>query len=134
MVLKQNKSLLEPYSHLFLDFDIFDFKFENGWIELVFDLCRTLDIYFSLYPDSDFLNFKIISLQEKFGCLEIESINSNETIDIILRATSLLSCKTCEKCGKLGQLYCSTKWLHWCDKKILCKTHAVQFRYYSIKA
>jgi len=134
MTERQGKSLFKSYSHLFLDFDNLSFNFDHGWDNLITELCRTLDLYMSIYPKNDLSSFKIVSLKQKFGCLEIESINSTKEIDTILQATSILAYKTCEKCGKIGNLYCSTKWLHWSDKKILCQTHAIELFYYSLKS
>ena len=134
MTERQEKSLFKSYSHLFLDFDNLSFNFGRGWYNLITELCRTLDLYISIYPKNDLSRFKIVSLKQKFGCLEIESINSTKEIDTILQATSILAYKTCEKCGKIGNLYCSTKWLHWSNKKILCQTHAVELYYYSLNS
>ena len=96
--------------------------------------CHTLDLFINLFPEIDYLDFKITSIKQKFGGLEIETKNSDLELDTILRATSVLSFKTCEKCGNIGNLYCSSKWLHWSDKKVLCQTHAVELYYYSLKS
>ena len=112
MTKEQGKSLFKSYSNLFLDFDNLSFNFDRGWDNLITELCRTLDLYMSIYPKSDLSSFKIVSLQ----------------------ATSILSYKTCEKCGNIGNLYCSTKWLHWSAKKVLCQNHAIELYYYSLKS
>ena len=95
MTKEQGKSLFKSYSNLFLDFDNLSFNFDRGWDNLITELCRTLDLYMSIYPKSDLSSFKIVSL---------------------------------------GNLYCSTKWLHWSAKKVLCQNHAIELYYYSLKS
>jgi hypothetical protein len=68
----------------------------------------------------------------KFGGLEIDYFGGDEVIQEIVNFTKKISFKTCETCGKMGDLYCSTKWMHWSEKKTLCKKHAVELYYYTI--
>jgi isocitrate/isopropylmalate dehydrogenase len=134
MKIRNGTDLLTPYSYLFSNLNELKINFDQGWDELVLEMCHTLDLFINLFPEKDYSEFKITSIKQKFGGLEIETINSEADLNTILRATSILSYKTCEKCGKMGNLYCSSKWLHWSDKKVLCKNHAVELYYYSIKS
>ena len=68
----------------------------------------------------------------KFGGLEIDYCGGDEVVQEIVNFTKRISFKTCEICGKMGNLYCSTKWMHWSNKKTLCKKHAVELYYYTI--
>lgn len=126
------KELINNYSDLFLHPDKIEINFEYGWYGIISELFSTIEVYFGLYPDKDFSNFKIISIKKKFGVLMIETQNSTDVLDVITSAAEILTYKTCEECGKIGDIYCDTKWLHWSEKKILCKSHAVELFYYSI--
>ena len=126
------KELIEMYSDLFLHPNQVELNFEYGWFRIIEDLLSTIKIYYGLYPDKDFSDFKIISIRKKFGVLMIEAENSTDVLDVLMTAAETLSYSTCEKCSKQGDIYCDTKWLHWSDKKILCKSHAVELYYYSI--
>ena len=68
----------------------------------------------------------------KYGGLDIEHFGGDEVVKEIINFTKRLSFKTCEICGKMGNLYCSTKWMHWSNKKTLCKDHAIKLFYYTI--
>ena len=72
------------------------------------------------------------SIKIKYGGLEIDYSGGDGVIQHIVDFTKKLSFKTCESCGKIGKLYCSTKWMHWSNKKTLCNKHAVELFYYSI--
>ena len=72
------------------------------------------------------------SIEIKFGCLDIHYSGGDDIVREIISFSKTLSFKTCEMCGKLGKLYCSTKWTNWSNKKTLCKNHAVELFYYSI--
>ena len=68
----------------------------------------------------------------KYGGLEIEYSGGDDIIEHIIYFTKQLSFKTCEVCGEKGSLYCSTKWMHWSNKKTLCNKHAIGLFYYTI--
>jgi len=71
-------------------------------------------------------------IESKHGVLNIDYSGGDEVVEHIIDFTKKISFKTCEVCGKMGQLYCSTKWMHWSTKKTLCKHHAVKLFYYAI--
>ena len=72
------------------------------------------------------------SIKSQHGWLDIEYVGGDEVIEHIVNFTRRLSFKTCELCGKMGNLYCSTKWMHWSNKRTLCITHAVELYYYKL--
>ena len=74
--------------------------------------------------------FNLIKI--KHGYLDVDYSGGDEVVQEIINFTKKISFKTCEICGKIGQLYCSTKWMHWSNKKTLCKQHAVNLYYYTI--
>jgi len=71
-------------------------------------------------------------IQVKHGGLDIDYSGGDEVVKEIVNFTKRISFKTCELCGKMGNLYCSTKWMHWSNKKTLCQHHAVKLFYYTI--
>ena len=71
-------------------------------------------------------------IESKYGVLNIDYCGGDEVVEHIVNFTKKISFKTCERCGKMGQLYCSTKWMHWSHKKTLCKEHAIELYYYAI--
>ena len=71
-------------------------------------------------------------IESKYGVLNIEYYGGEEVVEHIVNFTKRISFKTCELCGNIGQLYCSTKWMHWSNKKTLCTKHAVNLFYYTI--
>ena len=72
------------------------------------------------------------SLEIEYGTLDIDYSGGDEVVRHIVNFTKKLSYKTCELCGKVGKLYCSTKWMPWSNKKTLCNKHAVELFYYNI--
>ena len=47
--------------------------------------------------------------------------------------TDKLSYTTCAICGRSSStLYCAEKYLHWSNKKTLCRSHALKLFYYSM--
>lgn len=73
------------------------------------------------------------SIKTKYGVLDIDYYGGDEVIQHLVVYTKKISFKTCEVCGNIGELYCSSKFLHWSYKKTLCKNHAIEYFYYTIR-
>ena len=71
-------------------------------------------------------------IEPKHGGIDFDYDGGDEIIDHIVEFTKKISYKTCEVCGGEGELHCSTKWMHWSNKKTLCNKHAVELFYYTI--
>lgn len=71
-------------------------------------------------------------IKSKHGGLEFDCSGGDAIINHIVDFTKKISYKTCEICGGKGDLYCSTKWMHWSNKRTLCNKHAVELYYYTI--
>ena len=72
-------------------------------------------------------------IEVKFGVLNIGYSGGDELVQHVINFAKKISFKTCEACGNIGELYCSTKWLHWSRKKTLCKQHAIEYFYYTLQ-
>lgn len=103
-----------------------------GWLKLIKDLLSAIDL---LVPEEDLGNgkdFKITKIHKKYGVLMIEAENQTEIIKTLIDFCQRMSYNTCEICGDLGKLYCSSKWLYWSEYRTLCKDHAIKYYYYEI--
>lgn len=106
----------------------------SGWFNIISNLLYTIDLYYKNEPDEIRNNKCLITkIEEKFGCLNIEFNGEDRIYNNLMYHTMVMSRKICEYCGKDGQLYCSSKSLHWSSKKTLCIPHAVKMKFYSIK-
>ncbi len=126
------KTLRKDYPTLI--HDDAEIKYDDGWHNIVEGMLSAIKIYEDAYlGQSDLIPVVINKIENKFGGLDIEFDGGDEIIQEIVLFSKTLSFKTCEKCGKLGKLYCSTKWMKWSYKKTLCTAHAVELYYYSIE-
>ena len=114
------EEIYDQFSFLFEKSSSEVFQCKEGWSRIIFEMLSAIS---SCSDIADLGVFKIISIEEKFGVL---------AIDAIIKFSEKLSYHQCEYCGDNGQLHCSTRYLHWGDKKILCKDHAVELLYFSI--
>ena len=91
----------------------------------------------NIYQDANLEKSKTLpvvfnTIEARYSGLEIDYSGGNGVVRHIVSFTEKLSFKTCELCGKVGSLYCSTKWMHWSHKKTLCNKHAVELFYYTL--
>jgi len=128
---KKYNSLFEKYSELLPSENII--QIDEGWHQIVEEMLSAIKIYqdtnlgyCNLIPTV----FNLIKTNQ--GWLDIEFCGGDEVVAEIIKFSKSLSFKTCEMCGKMGQLYCGNKFMHWSNKKTLCKTHAVKLFYYTI--
>ena len=106
---------------------------DDGLYQIIKEMLGAIKIYQD--ADLEKLNFFPVifnSIKVKYGGLEIDYSGGDGVIQHIVDFTKKLSFKTCELCGKVGSLYCSTKWMHWSHKKTLCNKHAIELFYYTL--
>jgi len=126
-------TLRESYPTLISDTT--EIRYDEGWDNIVEGMLAAIKIY----EESSLTDAKTIEpvvvekLVSRFGGLDVEFEGGDDVVQEIVIFSKALSYKTCEKCGKLGKLYCSTKWMKWSYKKVLCTAHAVELYYYSIE-
>jgi hypothetical protein len=90
----------------------------DGWYNLIYKACTELAFYLNS-PLGEGLRdrFRIIQIKEKFGSLRMYTNPENEVIYEIISKYSEISEKTCEFCGKEGQIKSHNGWL-----KAVCKS------------
>ena len=126
------KTLRKEYPTLITDSTVI--KYEEGWHNIVEGMIAAVKVYEEANLEKpDWVPVVFSKIESKFGALDVEFEGGDEITQEIIIFSKTLSFKTCEKCGKLGKLYCSTKWMKWSHKKILCTAHAVELYYYSIE-
>ena len=131
MDIKTYKKIYSEYPEFFPKRNIIDCNI--GWYQIISELCGAIKIYYdgeSISKDIEPIIFE--SIKERFGVLEISYSGGDKIVDHIIQYSKRLSYKTCEICGTVGQLYCSTKWMSWSNKKTLCNDHAIQLYYYTL--
>lgn len=65
---------------------------ENGWYDIINDLCKLIKEY--EIPD-----FKFMQIKEKFGMLTIYSRNGNKSVWNLISIAEKKSLNVCEMCG-----------------------------------
>jgi len=127
---EENVALYEKHKALL---NITSIHCKSGWNEVLDEMLSSIKVYMDGNQEKYNISPIIFtSIEEKFGVLEISATGGDEVTQEIINFTIKLSYKTCELCGKIGLLYCSTKWLRWSSAKTLCKKHAASLLYYNI--
>jgi len=123
--------LKEKYSNLLISPDTLDINI--GWHPIINDMLAAIKIYQDVnLGKSDLVPTAFDIIKTKHGWLDIQYYGGDVVIAEIVKFSRILSFKTCEICGTIGELYCSEKWMHWSNKRTLCKNHAVELYYYTI--
>ena len=108
-------------------------KCDEGLYSTIAEMLAAVKVYQDAnLGKSDLIPTVFDLIESKHGVLNIEYCGGDEVIEHIVNFTRRLSFKTCDLCGKIGNLYCSTKWMHWSNKRTLCAAHAVELYYYTI--
>jgi hypothetical protein len=123
-------SITKQYSRLLADDLVINCGM--GWLKLISDLLSAIDLLIPEDGSGLAKDFKITKIYKKFGVLMIEVEGETEIIKTLVEFCERMSYNTCEICGDLGKLYCSTKWLYWSEYRTLCKDHAIKYYYYEI--
>jgi hypothetical protein len=90
----------------------------DGWYDLIYKTCTEIMFYLNS-PLGEHLrdNFRIVQIKEKVGSLRIYINMACQPAHDIINKYSKLSEKTCEFCGKEGQIKSHNGWL-----KAVCKS------------
>lgn len=77
-------------------------SFDNGWNQLVYDLCEEIDCLL----DSEYMRetFIVEDIKEKYGGLRYYVSGATNLIYDTIDRYEALSYNTCEVCGKQGKL------------------------------
>ena len=130
MITKTLEETYELFSYLFggLESEVFDC--DPGWSDIIYEMCLAISGYKTI---DEKCKIQINKIEQKFGVLNVEYETNSKTITELIKYTERLSYTNCEICGRSGAtLYCAEKYLHWSNKKTLCRSHALKLFYYSM--
>jgi len=123
--------LYDKFPELLLEKNII--KCDEGLYSTIIEMLAAIKVYQDAnLGKCDLIPTVFDLIESKHGVLNIEYSGGDEVVEHIVYFTKKISFRTCEVCGKMGQLYCSTKWMQWSNKKTLCKDHAIKLFYYTI--
>jgi len=77
----------------------FGFECDDGWYEIIEELCRRITECLELRPDTP--QVEAIQVKQKFGGLRFYATGGNEITDHLIRDAETISYKTCEGCGTM---------------------------------
>jgi hypothetical protein len=85
------------------------FSIENGWFEIVRDLCSKIEPLIASVPEDERAEFCIDQVKEKFGCLRFYTgghIREDvyKQINDLIREAEISCNSICEFCGKPGTI------------------------------
>ena len=104
----------------------------TGWLKIIDEMCATIQIYIDFEIGDKVSQVEFVEIIESHGVLDIVYTGGDKVVKHVVELCKRLSYKTCEYCGKIGNLYCSTKWRKWSNTKTLCEKHAIEFFYYRL--
>ena len=131
MGIKKFSNLYNKFNELLLEKDIIEC--DIGLYQIIEEMLAATKIYQDAnLGTSSLIPVVFNSINTKHGCLLVDYCGGDEVVQHIVNFTEKISYKTCEMCGNIGQLYCSSKWTKWSNKKTLCHKHAVELFYYQI--
>lgn len=98
----------------------YGFQCGNGWYQLLDALFYVINKDLSKLPEDE-RKFRILSLKEKYGKLNIKCEHTTEYIKATLLQAEEMSGHICETCGEYGELRDSAHWIkvrcNECEKK-----------------
>jgi hypothetical protein len=92
------------------------FRHGDGWFSLLWRLCEDLEPLVAEYEKAAGNRFEVVQVKEKFGGLRFYAhgadgvIRTNDAIRQRIQKAAQESFRTCELCGKPGQLF-ESPWL-----------------------
>ena len=108
----------------------FGFECGNGWFDLLWKLCESIDIILKEEKTKD---FEVLQVKEKFAGLRFYVTAATDKIWKLIEKAEGKSYKTCEECGARGTLHSSGHWLKTLCRKCAKESRKGQHRYYKIR-
>ena len=96
----------------------FGFECGDGWYDIIDILCASIQSHIDNHRDPDFGQVVAVQVKEKYGSLRFYTNTGDDTIFALIDMAEMLSERTCEVCGKPGEIR-EGSWL-----KALCDDHA----------
>ena len=102
----------------------FGFECDDGWFDIIWQLCESLEkenkrMIDELEPNDktklllqkgEPALFRVVQVKEKFGTLRFYTDLSSDGMEKLIRKAEKKSCITCEVCGKPGVLMARGYW------------------------
>jgi hypothetical protein len=107
-----------PEKSLMESLMVFGFECQDGWFDLIWKLCEDIE---KVGVKED---FQVLQVKEKFGGLRFYCSSAPDEVWDLITVAEDISEKTCEICGKEGELRSRNRWL-----KTLCLKHAKELEY-----
>lgn len=125
------KRLVTRYRSLLLlpkgSSNFFGFECKDGWTDLLEGTLRLIQ----RYAEETAQDVTIVQVEEKFGQLRIYQRGGDETIDLALDITELVSGYICELCGGPGSGWLQTRCdVHIADKELEVNESGVPNEHY----
>lgn len=93
----------------------FPIQCDDGWFDLLFELCTKLNAYIKTLPESVAKEVVITQIKEKYGTLRFYLSHYDPVVDKMIEDAENRSAQICEVCGKKGHLRGKT-WVYTaCD-------------------
>ncbi len=90
----------------------------DGWFQLVYDLCKSIDAEIEKASEKDRPDYRVLQIKEKFGGLRFYLTAYTKEMAALIKEGEEKSFKICEVCGQEGALRRGS----WA--KTLCDDHA----------
>jgi len=102
-----------------LPFPMFGIECDDGWYEILDELCRHLEsLIDEKYPELK-TDFFVDQIKEKYGTLSFYVSGANDEILNLIDEYEMVSSTRCEACGRTGKLTeINGWWVTLCDKHI----------------
>ena len=105
-------SFIKPDYKLQRNLMAFGYECDDGWLPLIEELFNKIEKMLDNAPTF----FEITQVKEKYGTLRVYAVGETEEILNLIDEYEVISSKTCEFCGKPGELRDKKHWY-----KTLCK-------------
>jgi hypothetical protein len=92
------------------------FSIDQGWWPILSDLCEKISGYLDENPQVS--PVIVVQVKEKYGGLRFYYDGGDTIVDDLVRAAEEATVRTCEVCGKPGEIQSIGGWL-----KCLCDEH-----------
>jgi hypothetical protein len=106
----------------------FGFECSDGWFNIIWDLCEKIEKELNEHGNDPDFPFEVLQVKEKFGGLRFYTNWETKEIGDLINEAEEKSYKTCEVCGKEGELMTKGYWL-----QTLCPKHAKEENFMTMK-
>ena len=115
--------LIKAYPNLYVDHDapktisLMSYGFpDDGWFLLIENLSKKLEALILAQPENERRKYRAVQAKSKFATLRFYMSAQTDEMREAINEAEAQSAKTCEKCGRPGEIVSSGGWLRCqCD-------------------